>query len=97
MNATRFSLIGFIEQYASRLRFPYLFWLTAALFVLDLLVPDVIPFADEVLLGLATLLLGSWTRRRTDGTDSENKPRPETGDVIDVTPEDGSDSDVKPA
>ncbi len=99
MNATRFSLIGFIEQYASRLRFPYLFWLTAALFVLDLLVPDVIPFADEVLLGLATLLLGSWTRRRTGRMDSENKPPPpqESGDVIDVTPEDGSDSDVKSA
>lgn len=50
--------------FASRLRFPWLFALTAGLFLLDLLVPDAIPFVDELLLGLATLLLGSWRKRR---------------------------------
>jgi hypothetical protein len=33
-------------------------------FLLDLFVPDAIPFVDEVMLGLATLLLGSWRKRR---------------------------------
>ena len=47
-----------IARFAARLRYPQLFFLTAALFVLDLVVPDVIPFADEILLGLGTLLLG---------------------------------------
>jgi hypothetical protein len=47
----------------ARLRFPGLFLLTAALFVLDLFVPDVVPLADELLLGLGTLLLGSLRRR----------------------------------
>jgi hypothetical protein len=42
-----------------------LFLVTAALFVVDLAIPDVIPFIDEVLLGLGTLLLGSWKRRRS--------------------------------
>ena len=50
--------------FASRLRFPWLFALTAGLFLLDLLVPDAIPLVDELLLGLATLLLGSWRKRR---------------------------------
>jgi hypothetical protein len=58
------ALASFVERLTGELRFPALFGLTAALFLLDLLVPDLLPFADEILLGLATLLLGSWKRRR---------------------------------
>lgn len=50
-------------SFAARLRFPTLFLVTAGLFVLDVLVPDFIPFADEILLGLGTLLLASWKNR----------------------------------
>ena len=64
MMATRPLVLGWLVSRASRLRFPKLFALTAALFVLDLLVPDPIPLADELLLGLATALLGSWRSRR---------------------------------
>ena len=35
-----------------------LFLISAGLFLVDLMVPDFIPFADEVLLGLATALTG---------------------------------------
>jgi hypothetical protein len=55
---------GFLLAFASRLRFPWLFALTAGLFLLDLVVPDAIPFVDELLLGLGALLLGSWRKRR---------------------------------
>lgn len=48
---------------ARRLRFPHLFLLIAMLFVLDLLVPDLLPFVDEILLGLGTVLLAGWRRR----------------------------------
>ena len=51
-------------QWARGLRFPTLFKLTAALFAVNLLLPDPIPFVDEVLLGLVTLMLASWKRRR---------------------------------
>jgi hypothetical protein len=51
-------------RYAAGLRFPTLFAIVAALFVLDLLVPDAIPFADELLLGLITLLVGSLKQRK---------------------------------
>ncbi|MBO9664733.1 DUF6116 family protein [Dokdonella sp.] len=44
-------------RWAEGLRFPRLAMLTAGLFLLDLVIPDVIPFIDEILLGLATLLL----------------------------------------
>jgi hypothetical protein len=53
-----------VARFASGLRFPTLFKVVAALFVLDLVVPDLIPFYDEVLLALGTLLLGSLKSRR---------------------------------
>jgi Family of unknown function (DUF6116) len=60
-------MIKLILRYVQRLRFPQLFALTAALFLLDLLVPDVIPMIDELLLGLVTVMLGSWRRRGNAG------------------------------
>ncbi len=51
-------------HWARKLRYPTLFKITAALFVLDLAIPDVVPFADEILLGLGTLLLASWKDRK---------------------------------
>jgi hypothetical protein len=48
----------------SRLRSWQLFLVAGALFVADLLIPDPIPLVDEMMLGLATLLLGRWKRRR---------------------------------
>lgn len=48
---------------AGRLRFPRLALLIGALFVLDLVIPDMIPFIDEILLGLATLALTNLRTR----------------------------------
>jgi hypothetical protein len=57
-------VLGWLTRYAARLRFPVLFVVVALLFVIDLIVPDFIPLADEVLLGLLTVLLGMWKQRR---------------------------------
>lgn len=67
----RGGLAGVVLRWASRLRFPYLFALTAALFVLNLFVPDALPMADELLMGLAALLLGSLRKR---GSEDESPP-----------------------
>jgi hypothetical protein len=48
---------------ARRLRFPTLLKLTAALLVADLLLPDPVPFLDELAFGMATLLLANWRVR----------------------------------
>lgn len=61
------AFVGLLPRFTSRLRFPQLFALTLAVFVVDLFVPDMIPFIDEVLLGLTTLLLGNWKRRPKEG------------------------------
>ena len=55
---------GLVTRFAAGLRFPTLFKIVAALFVLDLVVPDLIPFYDEILLALGTLLPGSLKSRR---------------------------------
>jgi len=57
-----------VRRVFGRVRYPRLLALTATLFVADLFVPDLIPFADEVLLGLGTLLLTQLRRRHTDNT-----------------------------
>ncbi len=52
-----------VLEWARRLRYPTLFKLTAALFALTLFIPDPVPFVDEILLGLGTLLLANWKNR----------------------------------
>jgi hypothetical protein len=56
-------IAGALLRFASGLRFPTLFWITAGLFLVDLVVPDLVPFADELLLGLLALLFASLKRR----------------------------------
>ena len=53
-----------LMQWARKLRYPTLFKITAALFVLNMLFLDPLPFVDEILFGLATLLLANWKRRK---------------------------------
>ncbi len=67
--------IALVLTFARRLRFPQLFLLVAALFVADLIVPDAIPFIDEILLGLATLLFGSWKQSRGTVYEDERTAR----------------------
>lgn len=56
-----------LMQYAAKLRYPKLLALTVGLFVLDLLVPDLIPWVDEILLGLVSLLLAGLKQRHENG------------------------------
>ena len=62
-------------QYASNLRFPKLLAITTGLFVIDLFFPDVVPFVDEILLGLISLLLASL-KKRSSKTSVADQSRP---------------------
>jgi hypothetical protein len=68
MAAVRNPIVALVSRFAAKLRYPQLFLVTAALFVADLVIPDVIPFADELLLGLGTLLLAGLKRRKDPPT-----------------------------
>ena len=53
---------GRLAAFAAQLRFPKLVALTTAVFVIDMLVPDMIPFADEILLGLLAAIMATFKR-----------------------------------
>ena len=73
--------VSFIREFASNLRYPQLFTLVAVLFAIDLVVPDMVPFADEILLGLLTVLLGRLKERGAEKEKGDGEPR-----VKNVTP-----------
>lgn len=67
---------GMLQRWLAGLRFPTLFVLFAGLFAIDFVVPDVIPFVDELLLGAGTLLLASLRRRRDERAIDVSAPKP---------------------
>lgn len=64
-------LLSPVLRWLGRLSYPRLFLVAAGLFVADLIVPDVIPLADELLLGLGTLLLANWKNRKAPAAPSD--------------------------
>jgi hypothetical protein len=75
---TQIPIIAALLKFADRLRFRQLFLLTATLFIIDLLIPDFIPFADELILGLLTLLFGAWKKsdQQADATIEHSEQGP---------------------
>jgi len=59
----RGGLAGIFLRWASRLRFPYLFLITAVLFVFNLFIPDALPLADELVMGLVAVLLANLRKK----------------------------------
>ena len=77
MNATSGSAVrDTATRRARRLRFPTLFVLMGLLFLVDLVVPDFIPFVDEIILGLVTVMLGLMREKRRE-------PEVETAERVD--------------
>jgi Family of unknown function (DUF6116) len=61
---SRVTVVGWLLRWARGLRFRTLTFLTLALFAVNLVVPDAIPFVDEILMGLAALVLARQRRDR---------------------------------
>lgn len=64
---------GTLGRFLGRLRFPQLFGITVVVFVIDVFVPDGLPFADEIFLGLMSLVLGSLRKRKEDGRETPTR------------------------
>ena len=61
-----------ITRITAGMRFPTLFLVVGGLFLLDLVVPDLIPFYDEIMLAMLTVLIGSIRKRgRTIDVESQ--------------------------
>lgn len=63
-----------VLAFLAELRFRQLFLVTATLFVVDFLIPDLIPLVDELLLGALTLLFAAWKRDRSAATPPSAPP-----------------------
>lgn len=63
----------FVRRFLERRRFPTLMLLGGLLFIINLLVPDPIPFFDEALLLIATVAIGSLRGRKKDEDEDEKK------------------------
>jgi hypothetical protein len=72
MTRFRAPVIAAFFRFAATLRYRHLFFVAVALFLIDLLVPDLVPFADEILLGLLVLLFGAWRKRDPDAAAVRN-------------------------
>jgi hypothetical protein len=78
---TRSPVQDVVERYAGRLKAPWLFAAVLILFLADLVIPDPIPFVDEVLLALLTFLVGTWRTRRKVPTEAADVIPSTTGDA----------------
>lgn len=58
----------------ARMKYPWVFVLLAVVFVADLILPDPLPFVDEIMLALLTFLIGTWRTR------DKGDPPPSPGD-----------------
>jgi hypothetical protein len=68
---TPVSMIEMFLKNANQLRFRNLFFIVLGLFFVDLLIPDFIPFIDEIILGLLAIILANWKKERNQ--DKEGK------------------------
>ena len=67
-------LLAPILGFLGRLSFPRLFVIAATLWAIDMVIPDFIPFIDELLLGIGTLLLASLRKRRAPEVQATKPP-----------------------
>lgn len=81
MALSKTPLIAAILQFAGGLKFRQLFLITAALFLLNLVIPDPIPFFDELILGLLALLFASWKKSGVQQKPSDD-PSVIEGEVV---------------
>lgn len=70
----RGGISGAFLRWASGLRFPIVFALTLAAFLINVLLPDMIPFVDEIILGLVTILLVNLKKKPVPPAAEDGRP-----------------------
>lgn len=65
-----------VRRFLERRRFPTLMLLGAVLFIANLLIPDPIPFVDEILMLIATVAIGSVRSRKKPSQEPEEQQKP---------------------
>ena len=68
-------LPGPFRRFLEDLKSSHLAMVAAGIFLVDLIVPDPLPFVDEAVFALVTILLARWTGRRVEPQDDPEAPR----------------------
>ena len=95
-------LAALVARFLPRMRYPYLFLILGALFLVDLVVPDPIPLVDEILLAVLTFIAATFTTRREadpeprDVTPPDEGPRALSSENDPRPTDDGSDHPPRP-
>ena len=82
MNTTRKDIAGLLLRYASRLRYPQLFLIVLLLLQADILIPDVIPLVDELILAPIALLLGMRQKQEPSASAGNGNERITGGKAV---------------
>ncbi len=69
----RLFLIGPLLRWLAGLRYPKLFLVIAGLFIVDLAIPNLVPW-DDILLGLGTVMLARWKGRSNAAPSEPTRP-----------------------
>ena len=64
---------GPVQRFLERRRFPTLLLILAALFGANLFIPDPIPFIDEMIMLVATVIIGAFRKRRKSTKSAETE------------------------
>ena len=75
-----------IDKTISRLKFPQAFAVFVALFLFDLIIPDFVPFIDEILLGLGAALFGMWREKVSQPRTASAAPATPKPPMKNITP-----------
>jgi uncharacterized membrane protein len=78
----RSPLVALLTTFFARLRYPWLFAVAAGLFLVDMIIPDLLPLADEILLAVVTVMLASRKVERAPAAADDDNPI-----IIDITPD----------
>ena len=67
-------IVRSLSRWAAGLKSPTLFFVVGGLFLIDLFIFDAIPFVDEIILGILTILIARWKARRDSPTAAPKPP-----------------------
>ena len=84
--STNNGLISWVLGFAARLRHPQLLLFVLILLVIDLIVPDIIPFLDELVLGLIALFLSRRKKKTGGPSPAYSQGNVIEGEVVDRKP-----------
>ena len=74
------------NRVVTRLKFPKLLAIFLSLWILDIFIPDPIPFFDEIMLALGTAIFGLWRERVTVAAERPAAQPPELKNVTPPSP-----------